>query len=163
MCVSVIVVVVVVFSSGTHWLILRGGKQKQQCELSNCVYFLSFLSLSHTVATELGSMFGPFMKVPILWDGVGGVGWGGMTVRAGHFSFPWASQWTSCAAISTFISHLPPPPLPLPLPIPPFFFFCHFNHIPPGQSATGRARLCAAVFVRVRYLWLTNGCHHDSP
>lgn len=54
------------FSSGMHWLILCSGKQKHQCEPPT-VFSSSAFSLSHTVTTELGSLFCPFMKVPILW------------------------------------------------------------------------------------------------
>lgn len=97
------------------------------------------LSLSHTVA---GSLFRPFMNVPILWD------------EGGQDCCPcWA--------------HLTPPGLTMDelvllyqhlflsrlTPLFFFFFDCRFNHFPLGQSATGRAGLCAAVFVCVRHRW----------
>lgn len=72
----------------------------------------------------------------------------GTTVRAGQISFCEDSQWVSCAAMSTFSSVLYPP-----------LFFCYFNHIPPGQSATGRAQRPLSLWEITGSLLLCTMCN----
>lgn len=92
---------------------LRCGEQKPQCEPPT-VFTSSALSVPHGLHRARPSV--PSLHESSYSLGRGGKG-GGRSVRAGQISSHQASQWPSCAAISTFIPLLSPssffPPLPL--------------------------------------------------
>lgn len=117
---------------------------------SNCVYFLSFLCPTQSPQSS-ALCSGPSWKFLFSWTrGQDCPCWA-------DFIPPDLTMDELCCYINIYFSHVSPPP----------FFYCHFNHIPLGQSATGRVRLCVAVCVRYRWLcvadqwvpWLTLTLH----
>lgn len=111
--------------------------------------FLPQLSLwSHTVATELGSLLRPFVKVPILCvEGTGPSVLGRFNSTRPHNG---GAVLLNQHLFHLFISLLSPVP-------PDFFFFWHFNYIPPGPSAPGRPYRGASPS-----LWLCISCHRSA-
>ena len=129
---------------------LRCGEQKPQCEPPT-VFTSSALSVPH-------GLHRAGLSVPSLhessyslgrWRGGGGAG-ASVLVRS-HPARPHNGRAVLLYQ-HLFLSCL-------------FFLSpATFNHFPLGQSATGRAGLCTAVFVCVRYRWFCGGAMtHSDP
>lgn len=125
---------------------LHCGEQKPQCEPPT-VFTSSALSVPHGLHRAR-------LSVPSLHESSYSLGWGmgsegGWSVRAG-LSHPTRPHNGRAVLLyqHLFLSCLRP-----------LFFFlpAAFNHFPLGQSATGRARPCTAVFVSVTCRWLCAG------
>lgn len=116
------------FHSGTHWLFLHCAEQKHWHE-PPAVFPSSVLSVPSGHLRPLH----PLGSWTFLFSATRVEGWGGVGAGLSVLSSAQAQQWTSCAAISTFIP-LSPSALPSPA------LFCCFNHVHHGPISRRKSR-----------------------